>query len=65
MRTCACGARLETREQLRRGACSTDCQRAHTFIGRDHRSQPAPSFTLARGVTFNRKHGTDRKASNE
>jgi hypothetical protein len=30
MSRCKCGAKLLTREQLRRGACSADCQRGHT-----------------------------------
>ena len=65
MTNCKCGERLKTREQLRRGFCTVDCQRAHAHGG----ASTAPVVASGNGVTVRptvtRRHGTDRKAVNE
>lgn len=66
MRLCICGAELETREQLRRGYCSADCQRHHAkppvFTGS---RKPNTALTvIAPRVNRpqpHRMHGADRK----
>lgn len=67
MRNCMCGQPLKTNEQLRRGACSPECQRLHQPKFRPSGSRtPNTSFTVLSKPAVVRKPGTDnRKVSGE
>ena len=67
MKTCICGEPLTTREQLRRGFCTDDCQRKHTPRRRAYSGSRAPntSQTII-APKYHSRHGTDnRKGSAE
>lgn len=61
MKTCVCGAELETREQLRRGYCTEICQRLHQPKFRPARSSSGRVTGWSSRPSPNRIHGADRK----